>query len=413
MSSLRLLLLLAALVGALGQQCYSSDCATCLSDSRCVYFSSCGCYQSIYAPSSCNGEPPSRSSSSCPTPPTAAEAARPLSPPYWVVCLAVVAVGATAVLSYSPLEKLCGQKEAPPSPSHSGVGCSHHLLFLACCFLWFGLSLGLAAPALPWLVVVTRPGSTMAASAFYTFICFQDSGASLSTPAPSVCQQVTTAQYLNNFNSRPALAADLAYAQNGLALGAIAYTVSLGLLLPCALMTSIAVYRLNKLARYGTPPYTSGCSPASLAVAQMLGWPAFAVFAIAFFLAVSLCATVADKLNSQNFFGLSTVEYRLMPGSVAAGVSFALQLVGLALQAVVARALSEVKGVGCNSGGCCRLALDNGRDGSGASEGTALFGPASTAAEGTALLGPASFVYPRTMAERAQSQQFNKGGDPT
>ena len=384
MSSLRLLLLLAALAGAWGQ-CYSSDCATCLSDSSCVYFVNCRqCATSIYAPPSCNGEPPARSISICPAPPTAAEAARPLFPPYWVVGLAVVAVGVTAVLSYSPLEKLCGEKEVPSSLSHSGVGCSHHLLFLSCCFLWFGLSLGLAAPALPWLVVVASPTNTLAASAFYTFNCFQDSSPSpASTQAPTACFQLTTAQFLNNFNSRPALAADLAYAQNGLALGTVAYIVSLGLLLPCALMTSIAVYRLHKLARYGTPPYTSGCSPASLTVAQMLGWPSFAVFAIAFFLAIYLCATVADKLNTQKYFGQSTVEYRLMPGSVAAGVGFALQLVGLALQAVVARALSAVKGVGCNNGGCCRLALDDGRN-------------AAAAAEGSALLGPASYVYQRS-----------------
>ena len=194
-------------------------------------------------------------------------------------------------------------------------------------------------------------------------------------------------------------AADVAYIRNALALGSIAYVVSIGLLFPCALMTSVAVYRLNKLARYGTPPYTSGCSPASLFVAQMLGWPSFAIFAIAFFCALALSSSAADKLNSQGTSGPGNgrVEHNLMPGSVAAGVSVALQLLGLALQAVVARALSAVKGVGCNSGGCCRLALDDGRDSvpGSASEGTSLFGPAFTAAEGTALLGTPTFVYPR------------------
>jgi hypothetical protein len=394
--SLRLLLLLATLVGAAwGQSCSSSDCATCLSDSSCFYYVKCG-YCTSYGGSTCNGESPTRYSSSCPATPTAAEAALPLSPPYWAVGLAAIAVSVTAVLAYSPLEQFCGQKEAPSLPSHSGVGCSHHLLFLSCCFLWLGLSLGLAAPALPWLVAASAKYTT-AASAFFYFNCFQDNG--VTTPVASVCQQVSTVQYLGGINSsNSAFAAYLAYAQNGLAIGIIFYTVMIGLLFPCALMTSVAVYRLNKLARYGTPPYTSGCSPASLAVAQMLGWPSFVIFAIVFFCALTLCSAVADRTNAGEYIGNDvTVEYRLMPGSVAAGVSFALQLVGLALQAVVARALSAVKGVGCNSGGCCRLAMDDGRDSvpGSAAEGTALFGPASTAAEGTALLGTPTFVYPR------------------
>ena len=394
MSSLRLLLLLAALVGAWAQCSYSTDCTTCLSDSRCGYYIKCNYCTTYSAFSTCDGETPTQSSSRCPIIPTAAEAALPISSSYWVVGLAVVAVGATAVLSYSPLEKLCGQKEVSPPPSHSGAGCSHHLLFLSCCCLWLGLSLGLAAPALPWLVAASTRG-TQAASAFFAFYCPRYDPSSTST---FYCQQTPLALYLSSgvFSVNPS-AADLAYVQNALALGSIAYVFSIGLLFPCALMTSVAVYRLSKLARYGTPPYTSGCSPASLFVAQMLGWPSFAVFAIAFFCALSLVAAAAGKLNSQGSSGPSDgrVEYNLMPGSVAAGVSVALQLLGLALQAVVARALSAVKGVGCNSGGCCRLALDDGRDGGGASEGTALFGPASTAAEGTALLGPASFVYPR------------------
>ncbi len=174
-------------------------------------------------------------------------------------------------------------------------------------------------------------------------------------------------------------ASDLAYAQNGLALGAIAYVFTIGLLFPCALMTSIAVYRVNKLIKNGISPYSSGCSPASLSVAQMLGWPSFAVFAISFFCALSLSSTVADKLNSFTSSGAPLVVYSAMPGSVAAGVSLAFQLVGLVLQNVAARALASVQGVGCNDGGCCRLATDNGP----------MPNKFMAAAEGTSLLSRA------------------------
>ena len=358
MALYQLLLLLALVFAASGQQfCpYSSstDCATCLSDTNCAYFASCGFCTSAANAGTCNGEPATQTPSSCPTSPTAAEVARPLSSAYWLVCLGVLAAGVTAVLAYAPLEHLCGQKV---TSSHPGFGVTRHVLFLSSCCLWLGLSLGLAAPALPWLVAPGIRGSS-AASAFLVFSC-QD-GFFID------CLQIPLTSYLkmDATSSLHASDADLAYIRNALALSSIAYIVIAGLLLPCALMTSVALYRLHRLARYGTPAYTSGCSAGSLSVAQMLGWPAFAVFAIAFFCALSLCASAADKLTaSQNFTGGATVENRLMPGSVAAGLSFALQLAGLALQAYAARALSSVSGVGCNSGGCCtlRLALDDGR----------------------------------------------------
>ena len=52
-----------------------------------------------------------------------------------------------------------------------------------------------------------------------------------------------------------------------------------------------------------------------------------------------------------------------LPGIVAAMVSVALLLLGLILQAIVARALKDVRGVGCNSGGCC-CATDGAASGS-------------------------------------------------
>jgi hypothetical protein len=112
---------------------------------------------------------------------------------------------------------------------------------------------------------------------------------------------------------------DQAIAQRGLALGVVAYIVLIGLLLPSAVITSIATYRFSKSTKQGTPAYTSGCSPASLFVAQLLGWPAFFTFSIVAFIAISVCSTVATRIKSQ-FDGL--------PGIVAAMVSVALLLLG-------------------------------------------------------------------------------------
>jgi hypothetical protein len=213
---------------------------------------------------------------------------------------------------------------------------------------------------------------TDAASAFFYLFCPVDP----KTKATTLCQQIPLVPFLSD--TLRVSATELAYAQNGLALGVIIYIITIGLLFPCALMTSIAVYRLSKLAKNGTPPYTSGCSPASLSVAQMLGWTSFSIFAIAFVCAVALCSSVASRLNVNGAFsgqfGVSAgVQYNLMPGSVAAGVSIAMQLLGLIMQNVVARSLSTVHGLGCNSGGCCRLALDDGY-GAAVTEGSSLLG---------------------------------------
>lgn len=342
----RSLLLAALLYGVSGQaRCSSYDCATCLSDPSC-YYSNCG-YGSCTSSNNpsysgeCNGVYPTKS---CPAVPAAAEAARPISLAYGMLSLGVVAAGVTAILSYSSIEQLCGQIIS--SHSSSSFGYNQHLLFLSCCFLWFGLSLSLASPLLPWLVSANQK-STVALTAFHFLNCPND------PTNEGLCATFPLTIYI----TKPPTA-DAALVQNGRAFGILVYITSVGLLFPCALMTSAAVYRLSKLAKYGTPPFTSGCSPASLLVAQLLGWPSFLIFAIIFFCAISLSSTAAIKLNAERKydFGPGSGEYQhnLMPGVVAGGVSLALQLLGLALQTIVARSLSAVYGVGCNSGGCSR-----------------------------------------------------------
>jgi hypothetical protein len=368
---------------ASGQSCYNyggSDCATCLGANGqggggggCVYSPRCGsCYPTFnYNSASCGTG--LTSAAQCPTIPSAVEAARPLSSAYGVLGLAAIAVALTAVAAYSNVEQSCCAR-GKPTP-RTALGLNHHLLFLSSCFLWFGLSLGLAAPALPWLVAV-GPTSVTAASAFSLFFC----GFASATNDYSLCSQLTLVQYVANGG----LAMDdQALAQRGLALGVVAYIVLIGLLLPSAVITSIATYRFSKSTKQGTPAYTSGCSPASLFVAQLLGWPAFFTFSIVAFIAISVCSTVATRIKSQ-FDGL--------PGIVAAMVSVALLLLGLILQAIVARALKDVRGVGCNSGGCC-CATD-----SAASGGAPLSGPTAVITSPFASANAPQVVAPQPQA---------------
>ena len=313
---------------------YSTGCATCLSNPSCFYNSGCGGGICTSFSTVCAGSGTSFSSAAlCPTVPTAAEAARPLSSAYGLLGLAAFAVSFTAVAAYSNVEQSCCTKEK--TPPRAALGINHHLLFLSSCFLWFGLSLGLAAPALPWLVAVF-PTSTLSANAFFVHTCNFDT----STKEYSLCSHKTLLQYL--YGEQEAQA----YAQSGLALGVVAYVVLIGFLFPSAVITSVAMYRFSKSTKQGTPAYTSGCSPASLFVAQLLGWPSFAAFAIVSFIAISICSAAAIKARIG-------AEFAGMPGIVAALVSITLLLLGLVLQCIVARALKDVRGVGCNSGGCC------------------------------------------------------------
>lgn len=124
-------------------------------------------------------------------------------------------------------------------------------------------------------------------------------------------------------------------------------------------MVSVASYRVGKAANFGVAAYTSGCSSASLLVAQFLGWPAFTVFSICWFIALSLVRMVVSDYGQ--FFCTADngttplLAYANMPGTVAAGLSFILQLGGLAITAYVSSALKNMRGVGCNGGGCLHL----------------------------------------------------------
>jgi hypothetical protein len=318
----------------LGQQpsCGSlSDCPTCLVNG-CYYNANCGCTDSA---SQCplptvHGDP-----SQCPAAP-----AIPLSPAYLWLGLGVIAAFATGVLSYCPCERACGHKPSRARDT-SFVLCSPHALFISSSCLWFGVSLGIAAPSLPWLVSAGTGATSFANAFFYTVCNNNQNGAEF-------CTSMNIYQYLT---SSQASSTDVAYGLSALALGASAYICAVGLLLPCAVMASVAVYRLRRCAMYGTPPYTAGCSPASLLVAQLLGWSAFVAFGGACVGALALCAMVVPLIQAN-----PRPTFSLTPGPVAAGLSAALQLVGLILMAASAWGLSDVRGVGCNSGGCCRTA---------------------------------------------------------
>jgi len=341
-----------------GQSCNSNDCKTCVSSSSyCYYYIQCG-YCTSSSSSPCQGEFPVRN---CPPPPawpTVPQLAASHAPVYGILGLSALAIVCIAIMAYSPIEQICGQKV---SPTFQGYNCSNHLLFFAACFLWLGLGLGLAAPALPWIVSFSPSSSTYSSSPAFFITAFAIDQCSVdSSTFNVVCingytfSEILAPKEGNNIFVTPT-STELSYVQNALLLGSFGYVVSVGLLLPCAIMTSIALYRYNRLIKYGIPAYTSGCSLASLSVAQMIGWPAFAIFIIVIGSGVQLSSTVTKYLRANGSF--SNAEYIAMPGSVAGGVSIFMQLVGLALVSIAAKVLQKLKGVGCNNGGCCKLAI--------------------------------------------------------
>ena len=356
-----LLLLFFAVTESIAQSCYSSDCSTCInSDPYCYYYVRCGSCTS-YSGSICDGEYPTRSISNCPKAPTvqtAQEVATTRSFAYGTLGLGVLVILIVTIATYSPLEEFCGQKV---SASYNGYGCRNHMLYISSVFLWIGLSLSLASPSLPWIVSTSGGSEYIYASSSTFFTAFSYTSCSKSDfDGSNICQSLSYSDLSSGLSlglSDP----DFAFAQNALLLGTIGYITTIGLSFPCALMTTIAVYRYNRFIKYSIPPYISGCSPASLSVAQMIGWPSFGIFAIVVGCGISLASTVAKTINSRRGGANANgeFEYLAMPGSVAAGVSLAMQLIGLMLVSILARSLRKVQGIGCNSGGCCRLALDD------------------------------------------------------
>jgi hypothetical protein len=357
-----LLFLLITVTKIAAQSCYSSDCKTCLSSSNCYYFVKCSSCTS-YSSGTCDGEYPISSYSSCPNPswPTTTQLAASRSSVYGTLGLSALALVITAVLAYSPIEEICGLKV---SPNFNGFNCSNHILFFGSFFLWIAVALSLAAPSLPWITSFSPSGSysqqqVIFISALVIEACIIDSSTYEITGCPTTYKFSEVLSSLSSASSKnSAGSTELSYIQNALLLGTFGYVVTISLLFPCAVMTSIALYRYNRFVKYGIPAYTAGCSPASLSVAQMIGWPSFAIFVIVIGCGVQLASTATKFLRSSYSFGaFSDSQYLAMPGSVAGGISIFMQLLGLILVSIAAKALQNVKGVGCNSGGCCKLAV--------------------------------------------------------
>jgi hypothetical protein len=351
-----LLLLFFAVTDSIAQSCSSSDCSTCInSGPYCYYYVRCG-YCTSSGGNTCDGEYSTRSISNCPKAPTvqtAQEVATTRSFAYGTLGLGVLVILIVTIASYSPLEEFCGQKV---SASYNGYGCRNHMLYISSVFLWIGLSLSLASPGLPW-IVSTTVDSRSSSSTFFT--AFSYTSCLEYYDGSKTCQSLSFSDLSSSSSTYVLSASDFAFVQNALLLGTIGYITTIGLSFPCAVMTTIAVYRYNRFIKYSIPPYISGCSPASLSVAQMIGWPSFGIFTIVVGCGISLASTVAKTINSRRGGSTSQFEYLAMPGSVAAGVSLAMQLIGLILVSILARSLRKVQGIGCNSGGCCRLALDD------------------------------------------------------
>jgi len=215
------------------------------------------------------------------------------------------------------------------------------------------LSLILAAPVAPWIAVVPDPYSYLYVTAFSLFQCQIAS----SQNSFSGCY----IQPLKSLSQGQFGYSDISgFVNSGQALGGLAITFTVGLLFPAALMSSVATYRLSLLEKYGVPPYTAGCSLASLSVAQSLGWAGFGLAAIVWFCALGLCNNVITAYPS---ISGATPNFSNLPGEVLFGLGVTFTAVGASLVSVVARRETLIRGVGCNGGGCCNISVEEGHGG--------------------------------------------------
>jgi hypothetical protein len=291
----------------------------------------------------CNGRQTVSSPRDCPVPLTVQVAAWQSSDALGTLAIAGVAVVTLAVAAFSSVERACGRRASDGAALAREWGVAP--VFAGAALLWTSLSLLLASPAAPWITALEGQQSYYYTTAFATFTCSQDTSVE---PPTHVCQSLSLSYYKRD---------GLTGSQNlslkitsGQVLGAFGLIFALGLLLPAALMASIATYRLSMLRRYGEAPYTAGCSLASLAVAQALAWTGFALTCVVWFAALGLCRSLVE--NDLKYVG-SSITYAASPGSVLMALAAAAALVGAALVSAAARATRDVLGVGCNRGGCC------------------------------------------------------------
>lgn len=297
------------------------------------------------------GSPPDAlAPGSCPPIPTAATAAWSFANALGTLSIGFLAIALLATLIFSPVERFCGRGRAatstfPVQPRAASV----RTLFAASSLMWLGASLLLAAPAAPWIISIAGAYESAYVTAFSYFNCETGNGGGGGFPPVGETWCISEPlQYI------AALSPDEAgYVNSGQALGGLALALTVALLLPAALMASVAAYRLSLLERFGTPPYTAGCSLASLAVAQALAWTGASLAAIAWFCALALVDKVVAKLGPA--YSLGTAN---LPGEVLCGVGVACTAVGAALVSVVARWEARILGVGCNGGGCCKITFE-------------------------------------------------------
>ena len=350
-----LALVLLAVAHAQPQACYSyRSCSSCIAAGCYAYVSGeCAGSCTDRSTDSCSGVAPTKNAGSCPAPPSNAALAGSRSSAAGVVGLGAAAAALTAFFTYAGLERFCGQKAEAPAAAPFRTW----LLFAGSSFLWLGLALQLASPLLPWMACSYAIGSD---GAYFTIAnAFSLQGCERANNGDTVCQEwLSWSDYLvllasqdYSFGVPQDARALMAEAQ---ALGTYSFVFATALLSPAAVMVSVAVYRLQRYNTSGIAPYVSGFAPASLFVAQLLGWASFGVFCVLWWSALLLCSTVATKYTGNCSNGFS---YNNLPGEITAGVGFSLQLAGLAAVAIEARALKDVPGVGCNTAGCARLKM--------------------------------------------------------
>lgn len=198
-----------------------NDCSSCLgSTGTCGWYISCAyCTSCTDSFCTCNQQAPIVNPQFCPAPspspsplPTPSSAAWGYSEAIGLLGLGVIGTIGTAILTFCSLDRLCGQRKSAEWPTTAGDRPSSTvrvLLFAASSFLWLGLSLGLAAPAMPWITCATAY-STQFADAFNAHYC---------SSYANLCNSIPLLPYVKQGFGSQVSADALAYVNEAMGLG--------------------------------------------------------------------------------------------------------------------------------------------------------------------------------------------------
>ena len=264
--------------------------------------------------------------------------------------IAALATIMLSVFVWTPVERTCCKQRTMHAPAVTALlpvlSSLTKLMFFAAIALWWAAALMIAAPVVPWLnfsITFTSGYETHLSTSSYievaSLMFFTDCLPSRYCNSFSMLELISESK---NIYHRPQW--EGSYFSGFIAVGSLTYVVLIALVLPAAIFSTVAAYRLSKTARYGTPlaPFTGGASCVNLRLTFMLVVASAVLTAVLFAAAQSLATMYALSRDPHFYTSFDTI-WTAQPGSFALGFSVLALFIACVLLSVASTRAAAAK----------------------------------------------------------------------